>query len=100
MDRRFAVTVLAAAIAMMTAASVAHAINHTSDYKTNMDNYRTCTDPLLDTCDFEEVLSPSKFYLPDGTTTTVIDKDDGTVQLRIDSGGILDGLRHQLRLLR
>lgn len=88
MDGRFFLTALATAMTTVLAVS-AHAITHTSDYKTNMGNYRTCTDPLLETCDFPEVLSPSKYYLPNNTTTTAIHKDDGTVQLRIDAGGIL-----------
>jgi hypothetical protein len=87
MDRRLTAATLALALGAIPVPT--HAINHTTDYKTNMDNYRVCTDPTLGSCDFDEVLSPSKFYLPNGTTTTVICKDDGTVQLRIDSGGIL-----------
>lgn len=69
--------------------SPAHAINHTNEYKTNMGNYRTCTDPVLGTCAFDEIQAPSKFYLPNNTTTTVVHENDGTVQLRIDAGGIL-----------
>lgn len=88
MDRRLAAA-FASGIVAIAVASAAYAINHTSDYKTNMGNYRTCTDPLLDSCDYAETLSPSKYYLPAGTTTTVIHKDDGTVQLRIDAGGLL-----------
>lgn len=89
MDGRFAPALVATMLATALAASPAPAINHTTDYRTNMGNYRTCTDPLLDTCDFPEALSPSKYYLPNNTTTTVILKDDSTVQLRIDAGGIL-----------
>ncbi len=100
MHRRFALAALATAITMVAATSAAHAITHTGDYKTNMGNYRTCTDPLLDTCDYADVLSPSLFYLPAGTTTTVIYKDDTTVQLRIDAGGILtdDGISYTCSL--
>lgn len=88
MQTRFAVA-LTVAVAAMVTAHPAYAINHATEYKTNMGNYRTCTDPLLDSCEYADTLSPSKFYLPSGTTTTVIHKDDGTVQLRIDSGGLL-----------
>lgn len=89
MSRKSTAALFAIAMATTMGGRLAHAISHTSDYRTNMNNYRTCTDPLLETCTYEEILSPSKFYLPHGTTTTVIHKDDGTVQLRIDAGGIL-----------
>lgn len=89
MDGRLAAAAVVVALSIGVGAIPAHAISHTTDYKTNMDNYRTCTDPVLGTCDFDKVLSPSKFYLPNATTTTVIHKDDGTVQLRVDAGGIL-----------
>jgi hypothetical protein len=88
MKRRSGILTLLVAGATLLGAPLAHAINHTSDYKTNMQNYRTCTDPLLSTCAFPDVISPSKFYLAAVYTTTVIHKDDGTVQLRIDAGGI------------
>lgn len=88
MNMRFAAA-LTALVAALGFDHPAHAINHASEYKTNMANYRTCTDPLLDACGYVDALSPSKFYLASGTTTTVVHKDDGTVQLRIDSGGLL-----------
>ena len=89
METRSTVAAVAAAVAALVGATTARAISHTTDYKTNIGNYRTCTDPLLDACDYAATLSPSKYYLPSGTTTTVVHKDDGTVQLRIDAGGIL-----------
>lgn len=67
----------------------AYAITHASDYASNMGNYRTCTDPLLETCGASEVISPSNYHLADGTKTTIIHKSDGTVQLRIDAGAVV-----------
>ncbi len=80
---------LAALGVLVLFTSSAHAINHTTDYKTNMDNYRVCADTPLDTCEYEDIVSPSKFFLPHGTTTTLVHRDDGTVQLRIDAAGIV-----------
>lgn len=69
--------------------TAAHAINHTDDYETNIGNYRTCTSPLLDSCSYADILSPSLYYFANNTKTTVIAKANGDVQLRIDSGSLL-----------
>jgi len=79
----------ASVVLALASASPTLAITHTNDYKANFQNYRTCTDPPLSTCGYADVLSPSKFYLPGNAKSTVIHTDTGTVQLRIDAGGIL-----------
>src|ERR1043165_4323209 len=68
MAKRSIPRILATLIAAPIAAAPAYAITHPTEYKTNLDNYRTCTDPLLDTCDYPDVLSPSIYYLPSNTT--------------------------------
>jgi hypothetical protein len=88
MDTRIGIIALAAVFAVGAAVVPAHAITHTQDLKTNMKNYRTCTDPLLATCTFPDVVSPSKYFLAKGTTTTVVRQADGTVQLKMDADAI------------
>ncbi len=77
------------ALLVIAYSTPAHSFTHVNNYETNIGNYRTCTDPLLETCSYAEILSPSLYYLPHGTKTSVIGKSDGTVQVRIDSGGVL-----------
>lgn len=76
------------AVAVTLAAGSAQAINHTTDYETNIQNYRYCDADPLGSCRYEDVISPSAYYLEDGKTITVVYADDGDVGLKIDAGTI------------
>lgn len=67
--------------------SAVKAVTHVNDFQLNLTNYRMCDsgDPVGDTCDFGQVVSPSIYYLTSGTKGTVVVNQNGIVKLRIDS---------------
>ncbi len=75
----------ASVIWMLANASTGAALTHTSDYTSNLDNYRVCTgDQPLETCGYDDVRAPSLYHLTNGTKGTVV--YTGTVaKIRIDS---------------
>ena len=86
--RRTAGLAAATVAAALVSAGSAHAVTHTTDYKTNIANYRICDPIELDSCEFADVLSPSQYYLADGKKITVIYTDAGVVQMKIDAATI------------
>lgn len=84
MKTRAKIAALGIAAAVASAGS-AYAISHVSDYKTNLQNYRACSIDELGTCDYGEVVSPSKYHLNNGATFTVIYENDNDVQVRFDA---------------
>ncbi len=78
--------VLSMALAALPAASFA--LTHSTEYRTNIGNYRTCVGGLDDSCTYADVVSPSNYYLANNHKITVLHQSNGNVQLRIDAGTI------------
>jgi hypothetical protein len=83
---------LVLAAAVLLAPRAALAVTHTTQISTNMENYRVCADPTLGTCTYDEIRSPSEYYIPDGNKISVYLKSDGKVDIKSDALSIDSGL--------